>query len=167
MSNNKLDVAGERDFSIFCVESDGSAFTWIGEAIAATAQEAVRLGRAQCADAWGVDEDAVRVQGVATGNFRVVAWSDEGCLASDGVEMDSAPAEQEFTVFLVNDVGPADEPVIGTATGATPREAAERFREKTLALPQYKGRRFRVMGIARGDVDVVDFDPCNDLLAQD
>lgn len=166
MSNNKLDGAGERSFTIFCVEREGP-FTWIGEETATTAQVAARLGRAECADAWGVEEDDVRVQGVAAGNVSVVSWTDEGCLVSDEDEMESEPAEQTFTVFLVNDLGPADEPVIGTSTGATAREAAERFREITMALPQYKGRRFRVMGIANGDVDVVDFDPCNDLLAQD
>ena len=81
MSKDNSAPAGKREFTVFCVDKNASGgTTWIGAATATSAQEAARLGRTECAEDWGYEEDDVRVLGVAGGDVDILFWDDENCV---------------------------------------------------------------------------------------
>lgn len=83
-----------QNFTVFCTEQDRSpdSTIWIASVEAGTSEEAAILGRACCADDWGLRQAQVRVIGVAEGNVKILEWSDEG------IEL---PAPEVFSHLLV------------------------------------------------------------------
>ena len=83
-----------QNFTVFCTEQsrwrDGTI--WISSVEAGTQQEAATLGRACCANDWGLRQAEVRVLGIAEGNVNILEWSDEG------IEL---PAPEVFSHLLV------------------------------------------------------------------
>lgn len=67
-------------FTVFCtyLRRSRNSTIWIASVAAGTSEEAAILGRACCADAWGLRQVQVRVIGVAEGNVKILEWSDEG-----------------------------------------------------------------------------------------
>lgn len=65
-------------YTVFCTEYErpGST-TWIGHVQAEGVDHAWSLGRAQCAEAWYLDDPSdVHVLGIAEGEVNIVRWHD-------------------------------------------------------------------------------------------
>lgn len=64
---------------MFCQQANGKVTTWIGAIDSAeTLEEAMRLGREKCAEAWGREDiEEIHVMGVAEGDVNILYWEDQ------------------------------------------------------------------------------------------
>lgn len=66
-------------YTVFCQEKGSGGTIWISAVWASSLDEAMNLGRAQCAADWDHLENDIHVLGVAEGNVRLAFWEDQIC----------------------------------------------------------------------------------------
>lgn len=63
-------------FTVFCREADNTGTTYITAVEATDQNAAASAALAECADAWGQEQDTIRVLGIAEGNVTILEWDD-------------------------------------------------------------------------------------------